>query len=97
MILRARLLRDQQDDEQTSRHFAKAAGIEVSLSDRCVEQGLVQKALIHRFSAASCWVHASRVSYRPVRRSFRDYIARRPVRAATGRDRQACRIAHEAE
>ncbi|TVS19412.1 MAG: hypothetical protein EA424_08545 [Planctomycetaceae bacterium] len=58
LILRARLLRDQQDDEQASQHFAEAAEIEASLSDRCAELGLVQKALIHRFSAASCWAHA---------------------------------------
>lgn len=58
LILRARMLRDQQDDEQASRHFAEAAEIEASLSERCKEQGLVQKALIHRFSAASCWAHA---------------------------------------
>lgn len=58
LILRARMLRDQQDDEQASQHFAEAAEIEASLSDRCEEHGLVLKSLVHRFSAASCWAHA---------------------------------------
>jgi hypothetical protein len=58
LILRARMLRDQQDDEQASQHFAEAAELEAGLSDRCEERGLVQKSLIHRFSAASCWAHA---------------------------------------
>jgi hypothetical protein len=58
LILRARVLRDQQDDEGASQHFAEAAEIEASLGDRCDELGLVQKSLIHRFSAASCWAHA---------------------------------------
>jgi hypothetical protein len=58
LILRARLLRDQQDDEQASQHFAEAAEIETSLGDRCEEHGLLEKSFIHRFSAASCWAHA---------------------------------------
>ncbi len=49
---------DQQDDEQAAQHFAEAGEIEASLSDQCEEHGLVQKSLIHRFSAASCWAHA---------------------------------------
>jgi hypothetical protein len=58
LILRARILRDQQDDEGASRHFAEAAEIEERLSDRCEEHGLLQKSLVHRFSAAGCWAHA---------------------------------------
>ena len=58
LILRARMLRDQQDDEGASQHFAEAAEIEASLCDRCEEHGLVQKSIIHRFSAASCWAQA---------------------------------------
>ena len=58
LILRARMLRDQQDDEGASQHFAGAAEIEASLCDRCEEHGFVQKSIIHRFSAASCWAHA---------------------------------------
>jgi hypothetical protein len=58
LILRARMLRDQHDDEQASQYFAEAAEIEINLSDRCEEMGLVQKSLVHQFSAASCWAHA---------------------------------------
>lgn len=58
LIMQARLLRDQGDDERASQHFAKAAEIEEWLSARCAEQGLDQKSVIHRFSAAGCWAHA---------------------------------------
>jgi tetratricopeptide (TPR) repeat protein len=61
LILRARMLRDQHDDEQASQHFAEAAEIEESLSDRCEELGLVEKSFVHRFSAASCWAHAGNI------------------------------------
>jgi len=58
LIVRARMLRDQQDDERAAQHFAEAAEIEESLSDRCHEHGLLQKSLVHRYSAAGCWAHA---------------------------------------
>lgn len=61
LILRARMLRDQHDDERAAQHFAEAAEIEERLSDRCEELGLVEKSLVHRFSAASCWAHAGNI------------------------------------
>lgn len=66
LILRARMLRDQHDDELASRHFAKAAEIEERLGDQCEELGLVEKSFVHRFSAASCWAHAGNI-YQAIR------------------------------
>ena len=61
LILRARMLRDQHDDERASQHFAEAAEIEERLSQRCEELGLAEKSFVHRFSAASCWAHAGNI------------------------------------
>src|SRR5690348_14560700 len=58
LILEARLLREQQQDEAAAEKFAHAAELEEQLSDICEAKGLVEKSLIHRFSAASCWAHA---------------------------------------
>jgi hypothetical protein len=58
LILEAQLLREQQQDEAAADKFAQAADIEERLSDTCEAEGLVEKALIHRFSAASCWAQA---------------------------------------
>ncbi len=58
LILEARLLREQGRDDEAAAGFARAAQIEESLSRRCLEQGLVEKFFVHRFSAASCWAQA---------------------------------------
>jgi hypothetical protein len=57
LIMEARLLREQQDEAAASR-FAEAAAIEEQLSELCEAHGLVEKANVHRFSAASCWAQA---------------------------------------
>lgn len=57
LLLSAERLREQAPDEAAAR-FAEAAQIEGSLSWRCEAQGLIEKALVHRFSAASCWAQA---------------------------------------
>lgn len=54
LILQARLLRDQNQDETAARNFAEVAEIEERLSDHCAERGLLEKSFVHRFSAASC-------------------------------------------
>jgi hypothetical protein len=58
LILEAQLLREQQQDEAAASRFAQAAAMEERLSDLCEEKGLVEKSLVHRFSAASCWAQA---------------------------------------
>jgi hypothetical protein len=58
LILEARLSREHQQDEDAADRFAQAAEIEERLSDLCEGKGLVEKALVHRFSAASCWAQA---------------------------------------
>ena len=58
LLLNAQLLRAQGQTEAAAAALAQAAAIEESLSDRCARQGLTEKALIHRFSAASCWAQA---------------------------------------
>ena len=58
LMLEAQLLREQQQDESAAEKFAQAAGIEERLSDLCEAKGLVEKSLVHRFSAASCWAQA---------------------------------------
>jgi hypothetical protein len=62
LILEARLLREQQQDETAAHKFAQAALIEETLSDACEERGLHEKAFVHRFSAASCWAQAGNFS-----------------------------------
>ncbi|HUG93747.1 MAG TPA: hypothetical protein VML55_23155, partial [Planctomycetaceae bacterium] len=58
LLLEARLLRDQGDDDAAALRFAEAAAIEERLSDLCAERGLTEKSWVHRFSAASCWAAA---------------------------------------
>ncbi|KAF0220237.1 MAG: hypothetical protein FD167_5066 [bacterium] len=57
LLLQAQLLREQNQDEAASR-FAQAAVIEENLSNICEKKGLIEKFVIHRFSAASCWAQA---------------------------------------
>lgn len=58
LLLNAQLLRAQGQSEAAAAAFAQAAAIEENLSDRCAREGLTAKALVHRFSAASCWAQA---------------------------------------
>lgn len=58
LILEARLLREQGQDEAAAAKFAQAAEIEEQLSDLCALQGLAEKSFVHQFSAASCWAQA---------------------------------------
>jgi hypothetical protein len=58
LILYAQVLRQQHEDEAAATQFAEAARLEGRLSDLCEAQGLMEKSLVHRFSAASCWAQA---------------------------------------
>jgi tetratricopeptide (TPR) repeat protein len=58
LILEARLLRERHDDDQAALRFAEAAQIEERLGDIAETKGLLEKARVHRFSAASCWAQA---------------------------------------
>ncbi|MGH9845353.1 MAG: hypothetical protein ACREEM_42105 [Blastocatellia bacterium] len=51
LILEAQLLREQARADEAAAKFAEAARIEESLDQRCAAQGLVEKSLLHRFSA----------------------------------------------
>ena len=55
--MQAQLLREQNQDEAASK-FAQAATIEENLGSVCEEKGLIEKSLIHKFSAASCWAQS---------------------------------------
>ncbi len=58
LILEARFLREQARADEAVAKFAEAARIEESLGQRCAAQGLVEKSLLHRFSALSLWAQA---------------------------------------
>lgn len=58
LILEARLLREQRQQDEAAAKFAEAAEIEERLSDICEAEGLREKSFKHRFSAASCWAQA---------------------------------------
>jgi hypothetical protein len=58
LLLEAQRLRQLVQDEAAAARFAEAAEIEESLAHQCEGQNLIEKALIHRFSAASCWAQA---------------------------------------
>jgi hypothetical protein len=58
LILEARLLRDQRQDEAAADRFAEAATIEERLADLCEEARLLEKSFVHRFSAVGCWAQA---------------------------------------
>jgi len=59
LILAAQLLRARQKQDEAAAQFAQAARIEERLSEECESKGLIGKALVHRFSAASCWAQAA--------------------------------------
>jgi len=58
LILSARLLSAQGQEEEAASRFAQAASMEENLSERCLNAGQRTKAWVHRFSAASCWAQA---------------------------------------
>ena len=58
LLLEAQLLRASQQPDEAAAKLAQAAEIEESLSAACEAKGLVEKALVHRFSAVSCWAQA---------------------------------------
>jgi len=58
LILEAQLLREQARADEAVAKFAEAARIEESLGQRCAAQGLIEKSLLHRFSALSLWAQA---------------------------------------
>jgi len=58
LILWARRLREEGRAEEAATRFAESAELEDELGDHCEELGLNDKALVHRFSSASCWAQA---------------------------------------
>jgi hypothetical protein len=58
LLLTAQLLRAQHQFGAAAEMFAEAAAIEEQLQEMCFTQGLREKALLHGFSAASCWAQA---------------------------------------
>lgn len=58
LILEAQLLREQTKADEAGYKFAEAAQIEENLGQRCESQGLIDKSLLHRFSALSLWAQA---------------------------------------
>jgi hypothetical protein len=58
LMLEAQLLRAQQHFGAAAEKYATAAALEEHLRDVCFQQGLVDKAFVHGFSAASCWAQA---------------------------------------
>lgn len=58
LILEAQQRRQQGQDEAAAARFAEAAEIEECLADGCEIKRLLEKAFIHRFSAAGCWAQA---------------------------------------
>jgi hypothetical protein len=58
LILEARRLRDQRQDEAAADRFAEAAAMEERLADACEAARLVEKSYVHRFSAVGCWAQA---------------------------------------
>jgi hypothetical protein len=58
LLLEAQLLRAQRQDEAAAVKFAAVAEIEEALSEQSLARGLLDKAWLHRFSAASCWAQA---------------------------------------
>ena len=58
LLLEAALLREQGQEEAAAVRFAQVAAMEEQLFNVCREQGLMEKANVHHFSAASCWAQA---------------------------------------
>lgn len=58
LILQARLLLAQNQEDAAAAHFAKAAEWEEQLTQRCLTGGMRDKAAAHHFSAAGCWAQA---------------------------------------
>jgi hypothetical protein len=68
LILEGQLLREQQQWEGAASRFAEAAAIEEHLSELAKSKGLMEKSIVHAFSAASCWAQAGNF-YRAIRLS----------------------------
>jgi hypothetical protein len=58
LILEAHIFLSMNQTDSTDDMFAEAAGIEEKLSVVCRAEGLLEKARMHLFSAASCWASA---------------------------------------
>jgi hypothetical protein len=57
-LFEARLLKGQQQYEQAADKFLQVADIEQQWADWAEKEGLVQLAVIHRYSELSCWAQA---------------------------------------
>jgi hypothetical protein len=58
LILTARLLRAQGQDEAAAANLVQAAELEQELGARCLAAGNSAKGWVHRFSAVGCWAQA---------------------------------------
>ena len=58
LMLEAQLLRAQQRSAAAADKLVEAAVIEEQLRDMYFKTGLMEKAFVHGFSAASCWAQA---------------------------------------
>jgi len=61
LILEANLLKAQERYQDAADRFAEAAQIEERLSGVLLQEGLLDKYFVHRFSALSCWAQAGDV------------------------------------
>lgn len=55
LLFEARLLKGQQQYEKAAENFVKVAEIERKWAEWAEKEGLIQLAIIHRYSELSCW------------------------------------------
>src|SRR5262245_17116981 len=58
LLLEAKLLSEQGQDDQATHRFAEAARIETDLAEYCAKRGYPESAHMHRYSAVGCWARA---------------------------------------
>ena len=61
LILEANLLKAQGQYQDATDRFAEAARIEERLSEMLLQNKLLDKYFVHRFSALSCWAQAGNI------------------------------------
>ena len=61
LILEANLLKAQGQYQDATDRFAEAACIEERLSEMLLQNKLLDKYFVHRFSALSCWAQAGNI------------------------------------
>jgi hypothetical protein len=58
LLLEAKPLREQEQENDAARRFAEAARIEKELADYCDKNGYPDSARIHRYNSVCCWAGA---------------------------------------